>query len=321
MMEEHEYMNELIVKRGLKRESNRIGLALLLFLLSQYAVYFLLYVVTVIFSKDGIGALLEKKAISPLLEQVIMLCSYSVSALVAIAVLNKGQSWKFERPKKPFDFLTLPIYFGSYLPIMLISLIYVSIMNMLGLKGVDIVIPFPDNTIGRVIYLLQYALMPAFLEELLFRGVLLERLRKYGNVLAITMSSLVFALMHGNAVGFLFIFMLGLVFGYMTVISESLIPSIIMHLLNNSVALLSSNFENDIWVTSAISISIIALGIVGIIVTAVYISTNKNKKQFRVPREKGPIMNRVYNFLLTPGMIIFICATFAMTVLVEIFAA
>ena len=95
-MEEHEYMNELIVKRGLKRESNRIGLALLLFLLSQYAVYFLLYVVTVIFSKDGIGALLEKKAISPLLEQVIMLCSYSVSALVAIAVLNKGQSWKFE---------------------------------------------------------------------------------------------------------------------------------------------------------------------------------------------------------------------------------
>ncbi|NMA06269.1 MAG: CPBP family intramembrane metalloprotease [Ruminococcaceae bacterium] len=250
-----------------------------------------------------------------------MICSYSVSALVAIAVLNKGQSWKFERPKKPFDFLTLPIYFGSYLPIMLISLIYVSIMNMLGLKGVDVVIPFPDNTVGRIIYLLQYALMPAFLEELLFRGVLLERLRKYGNVLAITMSSLVFALIHGNVVGFLFIFMLGLVFGYIAVLSESLIPSIIMHLLNNSIALLTSNFENDVWAISAISISIIAFGIVGIIVTAVYISTNKYKKQFSVPREKGPIMSRVYNFLLTPGMIIFICVTLAMTVMVEIFAA
>ena len=44
-MEEYEYMNELIAKKGLQRESNRIGMALLLFLLSQYVVYFLLYIV------------------------------------------------------------------------------------------------------------------------------------------------------------------------------------------------------------------------------------------------------------------------------------
>ena len=203
---------------------------------------------------------------------------------------------------------------------MLISLIYVRIMNFIGLKGPDIVMPIPDNTIGRIIYLLQFVFIPAFLEELLFRGVLLERLRKYGNVFAIVMSSFVFAMMHGNTVGFLFIFILGLVFAYMAILSESLIPSIIMHLLNNSIAVLSSNFENDLWVASAISISIFALGIVGIIVTAVYIYTNKNKTQFRVSKEKGSITSKVYDFLLTPGMIIFTCVTIALIVLAEIFA-
>ena len=91
-MEEYDNINELISKKALKRESNRIGFALLLFLLLQFVAYILFYIVNIIFSKDGIANLFEGNAISLLSEQVVMMCSYSVSALATIAVLNKGQS-------------------------------------------------------------------------------------------------------------------------------------------------------------------------------------------------------------------------------------
>lgn len=79
-------------------------------------------------------------------------------------------------------------------------------------------------------------LLGPVLEELIFRGVLLEGLRKYGNLFGIIMSAVMFGLMHQNIMQFLPAAVIGIVWGYTAVKSGSLIPSILLHILNNTMS-------------------------------------------------------------------------------------
>ncbi len=78
------------------------------------------------------------------------------------------------------------------------------------------------------------AVVPALTEEFAVRGFLLQSIRKYGDGFAIVMSSLVFSLLHANAVQIPFAFMAGLVLGYVYCKTNSIWPSVIVHFLNNA---------------------------------------------------------------------------------------
>ena len=87
-----------------------------------------------------------------------------------------------------------------------------------------------------VLIYIYICLLGPILEELIFRGVLLEGLRKYGNLFGIIMSSVLFGLMHQNIAQCLPAISIGLVWGYIAVKSGSLLPSIFLHILNNSMS-------------------------------------------------------------------------------------
>lgn len=81
--------------------------------------------------------------------------------------------------------------------------------------------------------LLFYAVAVApICEELVYRGFLLRYLEPYGRWFAISISALIFALMHGNAVQFPIAFIIGLVFGYLA-LKHSLRLVILLHVMNN----------------------------------------------------------------------------------------
>lgn len=69
-------------------------------------------------------------------------------------------------------------------------------------------------------------------EELVFRGFLLRSFEKYGKVLAIVMTSVLFGLMHTNLVQTIFAAVIGLVLGY-TAMEYGILWSIALHILNN----------------------------------------------------------------------------------------
>ncbi len=87
-----------------------------------------------------------------------------------------------------------------------------------------------------VLIYIYICLLGPILEELIFRGVLLEGLRKYGNLFGIIMSAVLFGLMHQNIAQCLPAIAIGLVWGYIAVKSGSLIPSIFLHILNNTMS-------------------------------------------------------------------------------------
>ena len=70
------------------------------------------------------------------------------------------------------------------------------------------------------------------------RGVVLQSLRRYGERYALVVSSLIFALMHGNMTQAPFAFMLGLVIGRIVLETESMWTGILIHVINNSYAVL-----------------------------------------------------------------------------------
>ena len=88
---------------------------------------------------------------------------------------------------------------------------------------------------GLLINIFMIAILPAFAEEILFRGVLANLFRSWTrNVhLAVFLSSFIFAAIHLQFYGFLPRFMLGIVLGYLFFWSGSLWLPIAAHFANN----------------------------------------------------------------------------------------
>ncbi|MDD6988937.1 CPBP family intramembrane glutamic endopeptidase [Ruminococcus sp.] len=89
-----------------------------------------------------------------------------------------------------------------------------------------------------VLYIISTAIVPAFAEEFAFRGIFMGTLRKFGDTFAIITSAIVFGAMHGNIAQIPFAFILGLVFAYVDCKTNSILPSIIIHFLNNFYAVM-----------------------------------------------------------------------------------
>ena len=113
------------------------------------------------------------------------------------------------------------------------------IMNFLMLLGIPQP-PMPDTLmrtpLSLGLNLLIFAVLPALLEEMVFRGYVLRTLRPYGDRTAILVSSLLFALMHGNVLQVPFAFIVGLVLGYVAVQTDNIWLAVVIHFGNNAMS-------------------------------------------------------------------------------------
>ena len=94
---------------------------------------------------------------------------------------------------------------------------------------------------------ISIAIMAPLIEELLFRGAIEGHLLRQGKSprTAIFLSALIFGVIHLNPVQIPFAFFLGLVFGWLYYRTGSVIPGIVGHFLNNTVASLMMAFMSE----------------------------------------------------------------------------
>ena len=101
-----------------------------------------------------------------------------------------------------------------------------------------------DTIGGLIVNLGLMALLPALSEELSFRGTLQQIL---GNKhLAIWVTAILFSAIHMQFYGFIPRMLMGAMFGYIFVWSGSLWVPILMHFVNNGLAVLAAYFTADI---------------------------------------------------------------------------
>ena len=107
-----------------------------------------------------------------------------------------------------------------------------------------------DNA-GTIIFaFIALAIIPAFIEECIFRGVILQGFRHYGNWFAIIASALLFMLIHGNIQQTIYQFGFGVLAGWLVIKSGSLWTSIAIHAINNAIVILLQTLQ-DCGVTTA----------------------------------------------------------------------
>lgn len=161
------------------------------------------------------------------------------------------------------------------------------------LFGLENTINFENSSstpFENILYVISTAVVPAFAEEFAFRGVLMGSLRKYGDAFAIITSSVMFGAMHGNITQIPFAFILGLIFAFIDCKTNSIIPSIIIHFVNNLYAIIidilnsNSTFEENTLNLIYLGL-IIAFCILGII-SFIYL-TKKDKNFFKITDKTG----------------------------------
>ena len=87
---------------------------------------------------------------------------------------------------------------------------------------------------GGILYL---ALLGPVLEELMFRGAITrELLKRYRPAAAIVFSGLLFGLIHFNPVQSVVAFLLGMLLAWLYYRTRSVVPGIVVHVLNNSLS-------------------------------------------------------------------------------------
>lgn len=94
---------------------------------------------------------------------------------------------------------------------------------------------------NKLLYLMIAALLPAVCEELFFRGFVLTglQLERYP-IIAICVSSLMFGIFHMNVFQLITGIVLGGVLGFVTYKSKSIYPAMVLHFMNNAIAILIS---------------------------------------------------------------------------------
>ncbi len=101
------------------------------------------------------------------------------------------------------------------------------------LAGKDITINYWRSNIG--IYLIVHYLLIAIGEEFFFRGFLINILSmKFGKVITIILSSLIFVFVHSNPIsGFIYLFFCGISYALLFILTGSLIAPMILHFSQN----------------------------------------------------------------------------------------
>ncbi len=104
----------------------------------------------------------------------------------------------------------------------------------------------PLNTVGYLfLNILLLGIIPPICEEIVFRGIIFNGLRKsYSDKIAVVFSAFLFALMHGSLEQLVYPFLMGIVFATIVLRTGSIVPSMIVHMINNTLVIVFSYVYN-----------------------------------------------------------------------------
>ncbi len=165
----------------------------------------------------------------------------------------------FRKSKAPFS-LVFPLKFFNPLILIPIATFFWGAHNLLEIVGtwMDKLIPAPDwfwelfnkifeGDFGWWGAFFKVAVIAPIIEELIFRGLILQGFRRnYNGFVAVFMSALLFALFHLNPWQFPATFILGLLLGWLVVRTNSLFLAILGHSINNAMVLLTITYWETI---------------------------------------------------------------------------
>lgn len=190
-------------------------------------------------------------SLSGLVSDVVYYLSFVVAVAIGMRlgrprpVSETGESYQ----PAPYEYLTLdkkgaklllPTVFPSVALIFLLS--YLTSLLLFAATGQTSTTEVGDS-LGVAV--LVHALVPALLEESLFRFLPMYLLSGFSRRVTVFISSLYFALVHNSFFSMPYAFFAGVIFITLDIVTESVWPSVILHFINNAVSVLWIFYSED----------------------------------------------------------------------------
>ena len=141
------------------------------------------------------------------------------------------------------------------------------------------------NTYPLILSLVVFAVVPAVVEEFVFRGVILGAYSKVDVKAGIVISSLFFALLHFSFGSVMYGFFFGLLFAVIRLSTGNLIYTIIMHCLFNTINVLMSYMRLD-EIPAVVVFIVFAVALFGFITLVMYFFS-RNTIDTHMSRSEG----------------------------------
>lgn len=150
---------------------------------------------------------------------------------------------------------------------------------------------------GSMTGIIAVAVAAPLVEEIIFRGLVMTRLScAMPGWLAVLLSAAVFGLCHGNPVWFGYAFVLGALFGFMDLRAGSIWPSILGHVVFNSINQLISLLPESDTAESAAVIVILAVAVAAPILDRKAIAAMFRPRPKTLPVQTLPAEPGAYDF-------------------------
>lgn len=120
-------------------------------------------------------------------------------------------------------------------------------LNAYVIEGLSSFMGEPSQTLGLpeatnlsqlIFELIIVAMLPAICEEIFFRGFVMRAFERYSPAGAVILSSIAFAVMHGNLQQVFYAFIIGLILGTVVMVSDSLLAGTVIHFAMNALSVI-----------------------------------------------------------------------------------
>lgn len=248
--------------------------------------------VTIIFSTVMVSvAVTNPKVMESDAVIILNYLSGPIAVILAIGILRlKRKAEIFSALDiKSFDKIsvisTILIFLGLTFGLSEVNAVFVSWLEKLGLT---VSAPtLPEKTIGGIIAsVVCVCIIPAVIEETLFRGLILSGLKRSGAVFAVIFSGVIFALFHMNPAQTVYQFIVGSVYALIILYGKNLILTVSMHFINNLYIVLNYYFWGFSF-SGAAQIIVTVIGILCLIGGIALLILKGNKLNFQGEDIKG----------------------------------
>lgn len=168
----------------------------------------------------------------------------------------------------------------------------------------------PNTLFACIISFVSTAIVPALCEEFSLRCCSLGLVKKFGKGFGVFCVSFVFGLLHGNVIQLVFATLVGLILGYVTVKTNSIIPAVLIHAFNNGMAVAGDIFvylfgeSADEYSTYLMFLFWFAAGSLCAAILAVKGQFKREVKAVSYEPYGNSIVKKLVSFFFVPGMII-----------------
>ncbi|GAA0180188.1 hypothetical protein SH2C18_29270 [Clostridium sediminicola] len=275
----NENNEDKVIKKLMKKDFNKLGLALVMNELVLNVVVFIIIIGTMIIQminnpnmgEDQFMQILDNASFNGIMSIIA-----SFIAFIPILIYRRKKFLQYDLVVENKKFTIKIVIIGFIILFSMNATLGVFVegleflLNGVGLTARGALEDLEILNQPSIVMVLSTCIVGPIFEEFVYRGVVLRTLEKYGRWFAILVSSILFGLMHGN---FYQIFMavgIGIILGYLTT-EYSIKIAIILHICNNTMVQLLSEINARVSgnIVDVINISLTAASIIIVIITFV----------------------------------------------------